>query len=173
MTEDEARQLVNDASNAEAKIVAEIGSEVDAATARIRAAHDGELRAARRVLAAARAVLRDLKDQTPDHPWTGKRVFKMVNQGRTWDRLPQKRVEAIVETARSTTEYPGNAARYSLPTVGDPFARLLNKDGKPGLRFDGMRGNHHGWKLAEEAANPAETDADGAAAIKPQPHGNS
>lgn len=156
MTEDEAEELVRVAAKAADAIDRAIRAEVDAATAQIKDAYAEKLATATGAVRDAKAVLRDVKDQVPDHPWTGKRVFKMVwaPGQHSWTRDPKSaRIEGLVETVRSTTAFPGNVGSYSRPRVGSPLVRLLNKDGSPGLRFDSMGGDYHGWQLAEETAN--------------------
>ena len=90
------------------------------------------------------------EDATADHPWTGKKVFRMEAQGRSYQRLPDKRIDGIVETYRSTTKLPENSARWRLPSIGQPIVRLLRKDGSPGLKVEVFSRAYREWKLAEE-----------------------
>jgi hypothetical protein len=117
-----------------------------------------ELASAFEVLSEARAELRDAKDRLPDHPWAGKRVFRMALQGPSYLRRPAKRIEGIVETRRSTTEFPGNTASYRKPQIGQGFVRLLKNDGTPGAKFE-LLGHHGEWKLVDEAAVADTSDA--------------
>ena len=147
----EAEQAVTAARAKVTRIDNEIREAAAAAKAAIVAERADELRAATALLRQALAALITAKDQTPDHPWTGQKVFKLQTARgyRSWDRKPPERVEAVVETFRSTTPLPGNTASYARPEIGSAFARLLNKRGEPGLRFENMWGDRHGWKLAE------------------------
>lgn len=121
------------------------------AEAEINAALEPERQAARDEINAAQRALAVAMDRTPDHPWTGKRVYRTEPQGRSWERLPDKQIEGVVETRRSNTQFPLNAADYRLPSIGSGFVRLLNKDGKPGLKFEELQRSWNQWKLADEA----------------------
>lgn len=150
MTEEEAKAAVEVAEQVVRRLRALIDDKVRAARAEIEAAHREATDAASAAAMSARATLQQVKDATPDHPWTGKRVFKMVRQGRSYENRPAARIDGVVETVRSQTPFPANTGLYSRPPVGAPLVRLLTKDGSPGVRFDSMRGDYHGWKLAEE-----------------------
>lgn len=164
LTEQEAQVLV-DAANAEStRIQRVVNEEIAATTVAIQARHRQAIDAVKAQIVAAREAMRLAKDALPDHPWNGKRVFKhAAAPGRgSWNRQTI-RLEGIVETVRSHTEFPLNTASYSRPMIGKPLVRLLAKNGKLGRRFETMNGDHHGWKLVEEPQNDA-----GVRAISPQ-----
>jgi hypothetical protein len=133
------------------EIDAQIRQEVEKATSQIKTLFAAELQVAFLAVQGCERNLTAAKDRLPDHPWTGKRVFRMKSVGRFWERRPPVRIEGIVETMRSTTTLPGNTASYSRPALGAGFARLLKKDGTPGLQFESF-GRNDGWKLVDEAA---------------------
>lgn len=152
MTVDEAEAAVRAARHALATVTDAIDAEVAAAKAAIVAAHATARRAADDALFAANAALREANDRTPDHPWTGRRVFKLARAPgqAAWERHPAMiRVEGMVETVRSSTEFPLNTSRYSRPNVGSAIVRPLTKSGQPGIRFETLHSSYHGWKLAE------------------------
>lgn len=45
-------------------------------------------------------------------------------------------ITGILEIRTPQTIFAGNAADYSLPSIGDTFVRILSKDGTPGARFE-------------------------------------
>lgn len=148
-----AARAVEVAERAARDLASLVRAEADAAAAKVQAAHAEELSLARTAVVAAEQALRSLKDETPDHPWTGKRVFKMVTKGRYWERRAPERVEGVVEMCKSSTSFPANAAYYSRPQIGAAFVRLLKKDGSPGAQFDrAFGGNYSIWKLEEPEA---------------------
>lgn len=93
--------------------------------------------------ADANQNLIEAKNALPDHEWTRRRVYRTKNI-REWVRVTIKRTEGIVETRRSTTEFPANKT-WGLPAIGQGFGGLLKKDGTPGLKMDWL----NGWKLVE------------------------
>jgi hypothetical protein len=103
------------------------------------------VKGARSEMARAERALKGAMDRQPDHPLTGRRVYKMEHVSDRWSRR-EERVEGVVQTRRSDTEFPGNTASYSLPDLGAGFVRRLNKDGKPGLRFDKLHVGPESWK---------------------------
>lgn len=164
-------QAASDAADASVRVIeARLRAELREAEAETKARYKAELDAAHAARAAARRAVIAEEDRCPDHPWTGKRVFRMAPQGRARDRLAPKRIEGVVETARSTTAYPGNTPPYARVTTGHPLVRLLKKDGTPGLQFDRM-GRGDGWRLVEdEGAQPDRHNArDGASPPNPEP----
>lgn len=140
---DVSRRLLRDVDTAIREAKQQAAKEVDE---RFRAQREA---AVQKVIAAERDV-RDAKDRLPDHAWTGRRVFKMEATGPSWSR-ETKRVDGVVEMRRSSTPFPGNAADYSLPALGEAFVRLVKKDGTPGLQFARLH-SHRGWKLVEAEA---------------------
>lgn len=158
-----AEVAVSEANAALTKITNTLYADKRAAEAEVVARHADALSAARKVLADAERALRDAKDTLPDHPWTGKRVFKMEHHGPSYRRLPQRRVEGIVETVRSTTAFAVNVGTWRRPAVGTPLVRLLKKDGSPALGFDGLSNRWDGesiWKLVDDGASSASTPGD-------------
>lgn len=140
----EAAAALSAAEDAVYKVQRRVNAEVQVAADAVRAKHSAELSEAANGVRAARQTLNSAKEQLPDHPWTGKRVFHLVSRGHVWQKLQPDRVEGIVETRRAGTSFPANAAYYSIPATGEGFVRLLKKDGTPGVKFDRIRG----WKLA-------------------------
>lgn len=125
--------------------------EAKAASDEVMAKHAPLIAVKRAEHLAAEAALKAAKDRLPDHPWTGKRVYWMKSQGWSYERLPEKRVEGIVETYRSTSELPGNTAIYSRPRIGQAIVRALKKDGTPGSRFEILHETgYRRWKLCDE-----------------------
>lgn len=145
---EQAKAAVEAADRARRAVEREIRDAEEAAKAAIRAQFDARLKAAWEGVNDARAALVAAQDQTPDHPWTGKRVFRMEQRGRVWERRTPIRIEGIVETVRSTTVFPENTAQWRCPGIGQPIVRLLKKDGSPSKRFEEMS-RHTSWKLAE------------------------
>jgi hypothetical protein len=131
-----------------------------------------ELDAARRAVYKACRATTAARDLTPEHPWTGKRVFRLKPQGPSWYRQPPKRIEGVVETMRSTTVLPGNTAGYSRPMLGAGFVRLLKADGSLGLQFTRLHPND-GWALVEDPAPETPPSASAEGPRHPRPLGNS
>jgi len=153
MTEDEAKEAVIGAAFAVQAIEDVIRGEIRAATDAIQAKHAGALRDANLVYSQAKRALTAAKDATPDHPWTGKRVFREETIRHRWSTTVARvdRFEGIVETFRSTTSTPANMSAWGRPEIGTPIVRLLKKDGSPGVKFEIMR-EHKAWKLVDETA---------------------
>lgn len=150
MTEDEAKAALRVVEQELSALDKVIRQEKEAAASAITERYADRRSALLARLSAARADHVKAQDATPDHEWTGRRVYKMVSQGRHWERRPQKRVEGIVETMRSTTALPSNTASYRRPYIGAAIVRLLKKDGTPGAAFDMLsNGSYQPWKLVE------------------------
>jgi hypothetical protein len=121
------------------------------AMALIDAKHSDELRRLKGQRSAARRAVIAAKDaHLPDHPWSGKRVHKMKRVG-SLRHGREERIEGVVETVRSSTEFPLNTASYSKPRQGKAIVRLLTTKGAVGLRFEKL--DRGAWKLVEEPSN--------------------
>ena len=102
------------------------------------------LEAARKLLIARKIVLDDAKIAAASHPWEGKKVWRKDHVG--WLGRTVVTIYGVVQIRVRETKFPANTTDYRMPNLGEPFVRLLTKDGKPGLKFETMRE----WKLAEE-----------------------
>jgi hypothetical protein len=101
------------------------------------------LEAARKMFVARKTAFEDAKITAAAHPWEGKKVWRDDHVG--WAGRTVVRIYGVVQIRVREMQFPANA-KYLLPQLGEPFVRLLTKDGKPGLRFETMRE----WKLVEE-----------------------
>lgn len=148
-------EQAEDAARAARKALGDLDAEIRAEKVRAKAEIDNrysnqrgalldDVRSAERELIAAR-------DRLPDHPWTGKRVYKIEKEYARWSSqvISKTRVEGIVETRRSDTVFPANK-RWGLPAIGEGFVRLLKRDGTPGTKIDSLTGYKSEWLLAEE-----------------------
>jgi hypothetical protein len=124
-----------------------IADEIAQASVAVRKRHEAVLVAAQQGRSAARIALTAAQDAGPEHEWTGQRVTKLVPNWKYGRLQSTETLTGIVETVRSTTEFAGNLPLYGRPRIGDPIVRLLKKDGTPGLKFERLHGNYHGWKL--------------------------
>lgn len=158
---EQAQRAVISAERVHQQLIARISAEVDAQRSLIREKHAAEMASALAEIREARLAHLAAQDATPDHPWTGKRVFKMETPrgSRSWDRRPPVRVEGVVETRRSSTPFPANRAVYSIPAVGDPFVRFLKKDGTPAAAFERIYRFPEAWALVDDQSGSAGTDA--------------
>lgn len=155
-TVEECQAAYDAARKQERDVEADIRREADEAARQVRERRRSELSAAQAIRHACEVDLRDAKDRVPDHPWTGKRVYRMELERGSWARN-YHRIEGVVEMRRSDTVFPSNLGVYSIPAMGEPFVRLLNKDGKPGLKIISRdSGSLRDWKLVEEET--ARTD---------------
>ena len=130
-----------------------MSAEIAAATNAIREAYSDRLAEARAAVRAATIAHTAALDATPDHPWTGKRVFKMQpGGGRIWERKPPVRVEGIADTWRSNSPAPANTSKWNIPKIGEPIVRFLKKDGSAGAKFERLQNYSGGtaWKLVED-----------------------
>lgn len=128
-----------------------IRAEKDRASSEINKRFAGQRAALSAAVSDARAATIDAKNALPDHPWTGKRVYKERDVG-SWGRKQIERLEGIVETRRSTTSFALNA-KYGIPRIGEGFVRLNKKDGSTGAKFDSLSSGWNAdefWKLVEE-----------------------
>jgi hypothetical protein len=159
---EKAEAALTAASRALDYIEQQIGDDIAKVADAIRAKYKPELILARERYGAAHTAAITARDKTPDHPWTGKRVFRIKQKwnSSTWRHEPPVREDGIVEMRRSTTRFPGNIR--SLPLMGTPFVRLLKKDGTPALRFEEMH-SRSGWQLVEGAAEEPREAAGGEA----------
>ena len=154
MTQDDikaAREAEDAARKAVVSFRSEIEAEIHEAALAIRNRRQPALYALNDALRERTRERIAAEDVSPDHPWTGKRVFTMRRpRGMGWRTHygDPVRIEGIVETYRSTTAMPSNTTSYRLPRIGEGFVRLLKADGSSGLKFERLDGN---WKLAEEA----------------------
>lgn len=123
---------------------AKAAAEIDKRYGNQRAAALDDVSATGRALVAA-------KDSLPDHPWTGKRVYKIERVYERWSSRVRSEIrhEGVVETRRSATTLPAKQ-RWGLPQLGEGFVRLLKKDGTPGAKIDSLSGYRSDWKLSEE-----------------------
>ena len=116
--------------------------------------HDPIIREALERVRAAEDAERDaIRDNTPDHPMHGKRVFRMKPIfPYSWSREPvrHERVEGEVRTYR-----PGdNRPAYHPVAVGAPIVLPLLKSGKVGVKPESY--DAYPWKIVdEEAGDPA------------------
>lgn len=143
----ECEAAYDDAVRREKEVENNIKKEAREAAREVEERRASELSAVRQARTAVQRDLLAAKDRLPDHEWTGKRVYKMMSRGGF--RREPVRVDGIVETVRSTTVWPDNISRYRMIAIGKPLVRLLKADGKPGVKFEEMNGEHHGWKLVE------------------------
>lgn len=106
---------------------------------------------------AAEERLRAAKDALPDHPWTGKRVYREEKQyARFSSRVTGvERIEGVVEMRRTGTVLPGGQL-WGLPQLGEAFVRLAKKDGSLGLKVEDLerRHRHDQWRLVKEEPQP-------------------
>lgn len=120
-----------------------------AAADAVKSEHSAEVRRLEKAAAVAADARDAAMDEKAGHEWEGRMVFKMVAQGRAYERCPAKRVDGIVETQRTTT-LVGNTPSHRLPGLGRGIVRLLKSNGKPGLRVERLEGfNGTDWSLAE------------------------
>lgn len=146
------------ASDALSDLKAAMREEINAATNAINAAYADRLKSARVKVAEAERAHIAAKDATPDHPWTGKRVFKMARPrgSSIWDRRPDVRVDGVVETWRSDSVRPANISSWRAPDIGVPIVREIKKDGKPSAKFERLFSDIHKstrWQIVK--ADPA------------------
>lgn len=120
----------------------------------VRASYREQLRDLSHATYVANNALREHIDATTTHPWEGKKVVRVTHEpvSRWSSKTREVRLYGVVEIRRTDTKFPANQ-RWGLPDLGDPFVRLLKKDGTPSLKLD--RWNWRvtdQWKLAEEVA---------------------
>ena len=138
---DEKAKLVVAAGTAKAaseqwerEIKAKADNAARAARDAVMAEHEertAELRKAKRETAAA---LRQHISDSAQHPWDGKRVYRMVtprSTGYRYGRPPEKvREEGQVAIHRAGDRYLGNVPHYRRPSVGDLYVRNVLKSGE-------------------------------------------
>lgn len=159
-TVEEAAAAVSLARRALETVTTVAKQEAEAARAAVMQRHAELIGAKSAALIQAELALREAKDRLPDHPWAGKRVFRMEPpRGRSWEvrGRPEVRVDGIVEMRRSDTVFAANK-RWGLPEIGRPFVRLLNKAGKPGLSFDVLERSYRPWQLADDLGEKTGRD---------------
>lgn len=134
------------ASKAVRALEDEVSAEKRAATDRIDRQYEQSLFAAKEVAHHAAEALRAARNaDEPDHPWSGKKVYRMVNVGRSF--APRMvREDGLVETWRITSERPANWSGWRIPPIGQAVVRPLKKDGTPSARFERLDSC---WKLTE------------------------
>lgn len=85
---------------------------------------------------------------TSMNPLVGRTVQKK-KYGSYGYRLTDKGFEqGVLEVMTHDTEVPSNL-KYSKPSIGDLFVRILKSDGTPSKRVDRYSG--HNWKLVESS----------------------
>lgn len=72
--------------------------------------------------------------------------YVLVKRDR-WTKEESINSVAVVEQRTEDTKFAANK-QWGLPGVGEKFLRVLNKDGKPGLRFAGLTA--WGWTPESE-----------------------
>lgn len=152
MNVEQARNAEMEADTAYRRIESLRAEAIEAARQRVIDEWRERLSAASDVRREARMARIAAEDAQPDHEWEGRRVFRMEPQGRSYQRLPDKRIEGIVETYRSTSDVPMSTPSYRLPAIGEAIVRLLKKDGTPGAKFEKLdRGCWSSkWQLVED-----------------------
>jgi hypothetical protein len=153
MTHDEtvsaANVARNNAFNAVIEIEGRIAERVREASAAIRAEFRAELEEARGVLYRAQEAVRVAMADTPDHPWTGKRVRRTTHKLDSWRRARGETVQTgVVEMRRLDTTFAANASSHMLPRIGAEFVRAIRKDGSVGMTVLD-RAPLTGWVLEE------------------------
>ena len=139
---------LREAEKAVEVVVKKINEEISAATAAIQAKYHDEFTAVRQAREDAIKAGEAARDALPKHEWTGQPI------GRSWggSKVETRRIAGMVEMCRTDTEFP-SGQRWRLPTTGQPFVRLLKKNGEPGMKFerlveyDGTISKE--WKLVE------------------------
>lgn len=105
---------------------------------------------ATRALGEAKRALRQAENAaTPDHEWTGKKVYRIEEcfSRRSYKKIGETRLEGVVETYRHGVTLGRGHYVYK---IGQPIVRLLKKDGTPGLKTENLDRTFGGeWKLAE------------------------
>lgn len=153
-TVEEAKALLAEAETAKQAV----DKARDQALDEVRRVHDPLVRIATEHVGRARRALAEARSrEAQGHEWEGRKVYrvKIVHVGSLWHgHKREERVEGIVFTYRHTDDLgPGHT--YNRPQIGDPWVRLLKKDGTPSrktARFLTSGGAVDGWKLAEESA---------------------
>lgn len=135
------------------RLQAEIAEAKREAAKRIQDEYAEQTAAAQAEFRAAHDALRAVEDQTPKHPWEGRKVYRLEDTARSRlsrTKVPQyKRIDGVVETVTSATVFPGNTAYYNKPRRGSIIVRLLKGDGTPGVKFERFHHNHAKWELAD------------------------
>jgi hypothetical protein len=104
-------------------------------------------------IAAEAAVAAAVSEVTPDHEWEGRRVFCEKKKWTSWGSPSGPiRLDGVVFTYRPGVDL-GQGHKYTSPRVGDPFVRLLKKDGKPGSKAVTLRSEK--WQLVGETGGAA------------------
>ncbi|WP_300573458.1 hypothetical protein [Phenylobacterium sp.] len=148
---DKARAEYSAAKLALSQLESEVATKARAAADAVKAEYADRVRAASLARRAAHVALNAAITATAQHPWEGRRVFRLDPRGAVYGRRAPTRVEGVVEVRRTGTAFPGNAATYSMPEMGDAFVRLLKKDGTPGAKFDRLHtGRSFPWKLVDD-----------------------
>ena len=117
---------------------------------------DALLAAKQEVLTAKRAK-EDAAVASASHPWIGKRVVRKVakySRGTSWRStfLGYENEYGIVKIWDRRAETGGKT--WGLPKPGDPYVRLLKKDGTEGKKFSELRERSAAgkeWTLESEA----------------------
>lgn len=143
------------------------------AEAAYKAAHD--LDGARLALREAVAARIAVEDGLPSHEWEGRKVRRTAPQGRAFERLPDRIIEGVVETFRSTTPLPGNTPTYRRPQIGSPIVRLLRADGSLGSKFEPLLRSPYEsqWELARGIEAGTATSLDDGAVLHADNHDTS
>ncbi len=153
MTIDEAQAEVKRCN----KALSELRITMEEELAEVRRRFFDPIRDAQNALATATSAREVAQSEAaPDHEWTGKRVFKMedtvLKSSFGWQKIGEKRVEGVVEMMRPGVTWP---QKYRIPDVGEPFVRLLKKDGKPGVKCEHfMSWRDVRWQLVEAPDAP-------------------
>lgn len=116
----------------------------------VEAVHNPIIDRLRRALNDAKAATLAAESAvTPDHAWEGRRVFCEKRRYSSWGSAAStQRLDGVVFTYRPGIDL-GTGHKWSSPSVGDPFVRLLKKDGSPGSKTIAL--NREDWKLASAA----------------------
>lgn len=147
-TVEQAKSAMTAAKAAHDELLDKVRKEADEARAAVWAKYQDELDKLNVIRCDAEQAVREAKNRMPDHEWTGKRVYRMVNRAYGY-RTNMVREYGIVETRRIETKFPYNTADYRMPSLGDGFVRLLKKDNTVGSKFDSM----YGWTLDDETSS--------------------
>ncbi|MBA4086667.1 MAG: hypothetical protein C0491_02545 [Novosphingobium sp.] len=155
MSKEQLKQVLDAATKAADAILAERDNLIREARDRITAEYADRLGAARAARQEASDAYREAISNEANHPWDGKRVYKLVHIKDRWSSkiLETKRVEGLVEVVRLSSQFPANLTTWTRPKLGSVVVRKIKKDGTPSLQLEQgyhLNGLSPAWKLVDD-----------------------
>ena len=153
LTSEEAHKIAAEASDRSLSVWREYRAALDALEAHWRPLVNEAKRASK---TAAQNLSKAIAAETRDHELHGRKVFLMEPEIARWTgkKIGEKRIDGVIDTYRPGADLGRGYSKAQVRKAGDPFVRLLLKNGKPGTYTRDYTG-YYGeplWQFSDQQA---------------------